>query len=171
MKYPLSYDFSKTKKLYLNITAKNNSLNFSMDSPINLTKPKKINLNKNKEKKINKAQNKDNLLIRNELKKIFFNNYINNRLNLSNNNSKEKEKKNRFFWRLKKSNKSKDFSFFYQKNKSKNLSSKDVNDLMTSGSIDENENGKSEEKYWEINPEEIHFNAVKYYQEIKINFI
>ena len=34
-----------------------------MDSPINLTKPKKINLNKNKERKINKAQNKDNLLI------------------------------------------------------------------------------------------------------------
>jgi hypothetical protein len=36
---------------------------------------------------------------------------------------------------------------------------------MTSGSIDE----KSDENYLENNPEEIHFKAVKYYQEIKIN--
>ena len=38
---------------------------------------------------------------------------------------------------------------------------------MTSGSYDED----NEKNYLELNPEEIHFNAVRYYQKIKINQI
>ena len=185
-KHPLLNEFSKIKKIYLNITTKHKSVNFSRNSSINSSQSKN-NFNKNKEKykKINKEKKNDFLLIRNGLKKFFFNKYINNRLNKSYSREKrnkslnifndlydkiiqQSKEKNRLFLRLKKFNKSKDFSFSYHKNrntKKNNISSKDYNDLMTSGSIDQ----KSEENYLEINPEEIHFKAVKYYQEIKIN--
>ena len=183
-KHPLLNEFSKIKKIYLNITTKHKSVNFSRNSSI-YSSQSKNNFNKTKEmsKKINKEKKNDFLLIRNGLKKFFFNKYINNRLNKSNSREKrnrslnlfndlydkiiqKSKEKNRLFLRLKKYNKSKDFSFSYHKNRNtkKNISSKDYNDLMTSGSIDQ----KSEENYLEINPEEIHFKAVKYYQEIKI---
>ena len=178
-------EFSKIRKIYLNITTKHKSVNFSRNSSINSSQSKN-NFNKTKEmnKKINKEKKNDFLLIRNGLKKFFFNKYINNRLNKSNSREKrnrslnlfndlydkiiqKSKEKNRLFLRLKKYNKSKDFSFSYHKkrNTKKNISSKDYNDLITSGSIDQT----SEENYLEINPEEIHFKAVKYYQEIKIN--
>ena len=181
-KHPLLNEFSKIKKINLNITTKHKSVNFSRNSS-----QSKNNFNKTKEmyKIINKEKKNDFLLIRNGLKKFFFNKYINNRLNKSNSREKrnrslnlfndlydkiiqKSKEKNRLFLRLKKYNKSKDFSFSYHKNrntKKYNISSKDYNDLMTSGSIDQ----KSEDNYLEINPEEIHFKAVKYYQEIKIN--
>ena len=179
-KHPLLEEFSKIKKIYLNISTKHKSLNFSINSSVNSSQSREIY------KKINKEKNKNNLLVRNGLKKYFFNKYINNRLNKSNSREKrnrtpnlfnelydkiiqKSKEKNRLFLRLKKYNKSKDFSFSYHRNKNnrnyKNLPSKDVNDLMTSGSIDE----KSDENYLENNPEEIHFKAVKYHQEIKIN--
>ena len=179
-KYPLSNHFSKIKMLYLNVTTRHKSVNFSRNSSINSTHYKKINVNKNKN---NQKKKESNLLVKNELKKIFFANYINKKLNRSTSKGKKikslnlfnelynkiiqkpKDKK-RLLLRLKKANKSNDYSFFHHKNL--NLSKLEVNDLMTSGSIFEDDL-KDEENYLELNPEEIHFKAVKYYQEIQIN--
>ena len=188
-KHPLIDEFNKIKMFYINLSTKNKSVNFSMNSSINSNQLKIIHVKKNKSKDNNKKNKKeknkkDNFLVKKELKKIYFDNYISKKLN-NKSSSKERNHKsrnifnelyakiiqkskenNKLFLRLKKSNKSNEYSFFNQKNKIKNLSSNNVNDLMTSGSLEEDD-FESEENYSELNPEEIHFKAVKYYQEIK----
>ena len=186
-RHPLSNDITRIRNLYLNITSKHKSFNFSINSSINSSKSKKILTSKNKE--IKKLKNNKDLAIKKELRKAFFNNYIKkemnkeklrnkNRINKSLysfneiynkmfNNTKEK---NILFLRLKKSYElSKDFSFLRNEKNLSNLSNKGImNDLMTSGSI--NSSNEIEDNL-ELNPEEIHFKSVKYYQEIKMNEI
>ena len=80
------------------------------------------------------------------------------------------KEKNILFLRLKKSYElSRDYTFLRNEKYLSNLSNKDImNDLMTSGSID---NSNETEENLMLNPEEIHFKSVKYYQEIKMNGI
>ena len=185
-KYPLSNDFFKIKMLYLNMTTKHKSVNFSKNSFDNSSKSKIMSANQSKErgKKLNiEKLEGNNLLIIKKFKNLFYSNNKNKRLNKSNSKQKKKKslnffndiynkiikkstEKNLIFLRLKQLNKSKNSSFL--KNKNKTTSSKDVNSLMTSGSISEDEQ-KYEEKKLEINPEEIHFLSIKYIQEIKKN--
>ena len=185
-KYPLSNDFFTIKMLYLNINTKHKSFNFSKNYSDNSSKSKKMSVNQSKElgKKLNKEKvEANNLLIIKKLKNLFNNTNKNQRLNKSNNKYKKKKplylfndiynkiikkpkEKNLIFLRLKKLNKSKNNSF--SRNKNKKSSSKDLNNLMTSGSISENAQ-KYEDKKIEFNPEEIHFLSIKYIQEIKKN--
>ena len=184
-RHPLSNDITRIRNLYLNITSKYKSFNFSINSSINSSKSKKILTSKNKE--IKKLKNNKDLLIKKELKKAFFNNYVKKEMNkekLRKKNSRNKsinsfnelynkmlhktKEKNILFLRLKKSYElSKDFSFLRHEKNLSNLSNKEImNDLMTSGSI--NDSNEAEENL-ALNPEEIHFKSVKYYQEIKMN--
>ena len=185
-KYPLSNDFFTIKMLYLNINTKHKSFNFSKNYSDNSSKSKKMSVNQSKElgKKLNKEKvEANNLLIIKKLKNLFNNTNKNQRLNKSNNKYKKKKplylfndiynkiikkpkEKNLIFLRLKKLNKSKNNSF--SRNKNKKSSSKDLNNLMTSGSISEDAQ-KYEDKKIEFNPEEIHFLSIKYIQEIKKN--
>ena len=185
-KYPLSNDFFTIKMLYLNINTKHKSFNFSKNYSDNSSKSKKMSVNQSKElgKKLNKEKvEANNLLIIKKLKNLFNNTNKNQRLNKSNNKYKKKKplylfndiynkiikkpkEKNLIFLRLKKLNKSKNNSF--SRNKNKKSSSKDLNNLMTSGSISEDAQ-KYEDKKNEFNPEEIHFLSIKYIQEIKKN--
>ena len=176
----LSNDFLKIRMLNLNKTTNHKSANYSKNSFINSSNSKKINENQSKEiecKIKNEKKKRTNLLIMNKLKKIFNNCPINKRLNKTNSKYKKRKslyffndiydkikEKNPIFLKLQKIKKSKDFSFVG--NRKKNTASKDVNNLMTSGSISEDDQ-KFEEKKLEFNPEEIHFLAIKYIHEIK----
>ena len=176
----LSNDFLKIRMLNLNKTTNHKSANYSKNSFINSSNSKKINENQSKEiecKIKNEKKKRTNLLIMNKLKKIFNNCPINKRLNKTNSKYKKRKslyffndifdkikEKNLIFLKLQKIKKSKDFSFVG--NRKKNKTNKDVNNLMTSGSISEDDQ-KFEEKKLEFNPEEIHFLAIKYIHEIK----
>jgi len=177
---PLSNDYLKIRMLNINKTTNHKSGNYSKNSFINSSNSKKINENQSKEiecKVKNEKKKGTNLLIMNKLKKIFNNCPINKRLNKTNSKYKKRKslyffndifdkikEKNLIFLKLQKIKKSKDFSFVG--NRKKNTASKDVNNLMTSGSISEDDQ-KFEEKKLEFNPEEIHFLAIKYINEIK----
>ena len=176
----LSNDFLKIRMLNLNKTTNHKSANYSKNSFINSSNSKKINENQSKEiecKVKNEKKKGTNLLIMNKLKKIFNNCPINKRLNKTNSKYKKRKslyffndifdkikEKNLIFLKLQKIKKSKDFSFVG--NRKENTTCKDVNNLMTSGSISEDDQ-KFEEKKLEFNPEEIHFLAIKYIHEIK----
>ena len=176
----LSNDFLKIRMLNINKTTNHKSGNYSKNSFVNSSNSKKINTNQSKEidcKVKNEKKKGTNLLIMNKLKKIFNNCPINKRLNKTNSKYKKRKslyffndiydkikEKNLLFLKLKKVKKSKDFSFIGNKNK--NISSKDLYNLMTSGSISEDEQKLGETKL-EFNPEEIHFLAIKYIHEIK----
>ena len=186
-KHPLldNNGLSKIKSLYLNLndTTKpfNNNNNKLFDS-FNITK---IKTHKNKD-------NNDNNNNKNELKKFFFEYYNNDNISYKSNGRNTKKKslnlfnelykkiiyksnhknknKNKILPSLKKTDKTsssndinmkKNFSFYKMKNIL--FENKGANALMTSGSF----NDSFGEDNLDLNAEEIHFKAVKYYQDIK----
>ena len=199
VKLPLSPDISKIKSINLSLTTKQKTRQFSKSPSINSSSSKannNINLSdkidikeitENYLSKNNNYKNKNvikrfdnNNLIKNKLKKNFFD-YINKDI------SKYKEKKNdsmslfdklydkltkKFYKEIKpmifkmKSKRSSSYSNLNILRYDKNYKNKikkvllNSNDIATSGSI----NFSFQE---ELSSEEIHFKAVKYYQEIK----
>lgn len=194
-KYPLSPNISKLKNTNLNFTSRQKTKPFSrspsMSSSLsnnNINLSEKIEINEiiknknNKNKKNNIIKNNDNNLFKNKLKKISYDN-INKEI------SRYKEKKNdsiSLFDKLYEKLSQKSFReikplIFRMKSKrassysnlnvikfEKNYNYKNKikkgfinnNDIITSGSI----NCSLQD---ELSSEEIHFKAVKYYQDIK----
>ena len=161
-KYPLTNKLSKIRNLYLNIKSFNFSRNSSFQLSNNTSKSidriKIGNNNSNLNVLIKNKRNNINNFINNEIIKSKTKDKRNNQFNIINelfkkvvNKSKEKD---RLLLRLKKIH------------KSKNKSKKNIKELITSGSINNSFEIKEKENII-ISPEEIHFKAIKYYQEIK----
>ena len=188
-KFPLSPNFSKIKSIYLSLTTrqktpnftKSLSINYSSNSVNNITKiisdknEKKKNIpndylndknNKNKDNKKDLIKNNDkkindNILFRNKLKKAFFK-YINK--DISETKDKKKDSMNLFsklYMKMKSKRSSSCSNMNIPRSTNKNISYMiNSNDMASSGSM----NFSFQE---EMTSEEIHFKSVKLYQALK----